>query len=48
MEVPEALTAAARFRTLRAMAENQEYKEAPISMLLLEWSGAWRRTGPRR
>ena len=35
-EVPEALTAAARFRTLRAMAENQEYKEAPISMLLLD------------
>ena len=35
-QAPEALTAAARFRTLRAMAENQEYKEAPMSLLLLE------------
>lgn len=35
-QAPEALNSATRYRTLRAMAENQEYKEAPMSMLLLE------------
>jgi len=35
-QMPEALSAATRYRTLRAMAENQEYKEAPMSLLLLD------------
>ncbi len=35
-QVPELLNSATRYRTLRAMAENQEYKEAPISVLLLD------------
>jgi opacity protein-like surface antigen len=35
-QVPEALNSATRYRTLRAMAENQEYKEAPMSLLLLD------------
>lgn len=35
-QVPESLNAATRYRTLRAMAENQEYKEAPMSLLLLD------------
>ncbi len=35
-QVPESLNSATRYRTLRAMAENQEYKEAPMSLLLLD------------
>lgn len=33
---PDALTAAARYRTLRSLAEHQEYAEAPMSTLLLD------------
>jgi hypothetical protein len=35
-QAPEALNPATRYRTLRAMAENQEYKEAPMSLLSLD------------
>jgi hypothetical protein len=35
-QAPESLNSATRYRTLRAMAENQEYREAPMSVLLLD------------
>jgi hypothetical protein len=37
---PQTVNAATRYRTLRALAESQEYREAPMSPLLLEGEDA--------